>query len=375
MSRARRLLGSTSLALALFGCPNGTATTGGNAGQGGGGAGGAGGSQGGAGGAQGGSGGVAGSGNTGGSVACANATGDPDDVTLAVDNVYLGDTDVNGNPSATAWQAFAFDIDGVNTVVYDPAQHCTPAANANPSTLADGPGGLDNSFGKKIIPLMNALVPDASATVSGQIHAGSFTLLVRLEGLGSASDADPVTARVWQGVTIPLPPSFDGTDCWPAAPETLATPGDVDSTVMTFDAASVAANDVDTGPTDVTVFLTLDGLGAPVTLAIQHARISFHLDPDHQGAVSGKLGGVVDREEFVEQVHSLAGSFDPNFCSGPVLDSVLTQVRQAADIMTTGQQAPGVECDAISVGIGFTLAAVQLDGIGPPAMPAPDPCP
>jgi hypothetical protein len=382
--RAISLLGASALALAACGgsttvTTSGAGGSGGAAGGAGGAAGGAGGATGGAGGATGGAGGSTGGaggvgpGGSGGAAPQCEAT-DPSDVALAIDRVFLGDTDETGAPSASAWQTFGFDLDGLDTT-NDFTGHCLPVAGAAQSDLSDGPGGVDNSFGRNIVPLLGALAPDISETVTAQIEGGSFTLLVRLEGLGAATELSPAPLKLWQGVTLDDAPSFDGTDCWPAAPESLADAADLESTTMLLDQGSVVADLFDSGPTSVTVTLALDGLGAPVALEIAHARVSFELDADHQGALHGRLAGVLDREAFVAQILDLAGSFDPSLCSGPTSGAILAQIEQASDIMVDGSQTGDAECDGISIGIGFTLAAVRLDGVGPASPPAPDPCP
>ena len=62
---------------------------------------------------------------------------------------------------------------------------------------------------------------------------------------------------------------------------------------------------------------------------------------------------------------------DPN---SPTLQSILNQLRQASDIMSDGSQDPAKQCDAISIGLGFTMKSAQLGPVAPPTPPPADPC-
>ena len=50
-------------------------------------------------------------------------------------------------------------------------------------------------------------------------------------------------------------------------------------------------------------------------------------------------------------------------------------IRQASDMLKDGSQAPGVPCDGISVGLGFTGKRVgNPTKVAPVGNPPPDPC-
>jgi hypothetical protein len=50
--------------------------------------------------------------------------------------------------------------------------------------------------------------------------------------------------------------------------------------------------------------------------------------------------------------------------------TILTFVRRASDIMTTGNQDPLQTCDGISFGIAFEMEEVLIGDVGPAAMQA-----
>ena len=95
---------------------------------------------------------------------------------------------------------------------------------------------------------------------------------------------------------------------------------------------------------------------------IHKAIVSFdHKSPND--LTNGTIAGVIQREELVESISKVAGSF--NVCDGPTLETLKTTIRQASDIMQDGTNRPGVPCDGISIGIGFNAKRV-----GPPKTPA-----
>ncbi len=153
----------------------GASASGGASGSGaGGGAAGIGGGAGGAGGTAG-VGGSSGSGGTGGGTQGTSCTADPSQCALppgpstqppnttgqttviAVSQLFFGDTDRNGNASPTAWKQFGYNLDGLISTKTD-ANHCRLIAGANPTNVkTDGDGGIDNSFGSNLMPLVTSL--------------------------------------------------------------------------------------------------------------------------------------------------------------------------------------------------------------------------
>lgn len=335
--------------------------TGGDAGAGG--VGGQGGASSGTGGATGGSGGGSSGGN------CLPSDG----VLLAWDSLFLGDTDWAHAPSPSAWEQYGFDVDGITTV-NDFSNHCQPFAGANPATaFPDGDDGIDNSFGQNAMPLFDSLVPNISDQANLALQSGEFTMMLLLEGLDSA-DADPLTTKLWGGASFAGQPAWDGTDCWSVLYEDLTDPNDIDTPKVQFPNSQVTGDfweSVDTA----TVVVPITFAGTTMPMVIRHARASMQLAPSHQGAALGLIGGVVETEELVESVRDVMGAIDPSLCSGTTFDSVADQLRQASDIMLDGTQDPNQTCNAISIGLGYTMLPVGLEGVAPEATTPTDPCP
>lgn len=312
-----------------------------------------------------------GAGGEGGSaLQCAPSSG----AVLAINKLFVGDKDPDGTPNAVnGWKQYGFNIDGLVSTAAS-VDLCKPRNGAPPSTpYPDGNDGIDNSFGKNILPLFQSLAPNFSDTVNAGFQGGNYTLMVHLDQLGPGPDAPSIVTKLYGGAPLGSEPSWDGTDCWPLVREHLSDPADKGSAKIVFDKSSVAGDVWSSGVT-ATVVLDLSLLGTPVKLTIHQARLSMKLDPDHAGATAGQLGGVVDTEELVAELKKVVGTFNPSLCNSPMVEAMANQYRQASDILKDGTQDPAVECDGISIGLGFTMDAVNLGDVAPAVDPQPNPC-
>lgn len=366
------------MAIGAAGCssdpePNGTSS--GEAGKGGmGGAGGEGGTggMGGDGGGQGGAGGAGGQGGAGGSSAgCPVKT---EGVVLAVNKLLIGDTNPDGSPNtANGWKQYGFNVDGLVSTAMS-VDLCKPKQGANPSNVyPDGDNGNDNSFGKNVLPIFLAMAPNFSGIVNQAIASGDATIIAHLDGLGPGSDMPSLVSRIYNGADLGDSPKLDGTDCWPVTEESLTDPALIESAKATYSASSVAGNVWSSGG-NATFELFLPIFGFSVKLTIYEARFAMTLDPDHGGATAGQIGGVLDTEEFVTEMMKAFASFDSSLCGSATADAIANQIRQASDILKDGTQDPAQECNAISIGLGFTMEQIGLGGIAPGAPPFADPC-
>jgi hypothetical protein len=311
------------------------------------------------------------SGSGGSAPGCTPKTG----AILAVTKMYFGDTNFDDSANkVNGWKQYGFNVDGkVSTAMS--VDLCQPMNNASPKNVyPDGDNGIDNSFGKNILPIFLGLSSNFSANANQQFTDGDYTMIFDLQALGPSADQAPLASKIYTGTPLLSPPKFDGSDCWPVAPEGLANPADIASAKPFFAMGTVAANHWDSGPTATTIPLQIDADGFKLHLDIHHARVSMNLDPDHQGAQMGQLGGVVDTAQLVAEMKKVAGAVDPSLCSGPTIDSIAAQLEQASDILADGTQDPTKTCDGISIGIGFKATALSLGGVGPATPPQPNPC-
>ena len=295
-------------------------------------------------------------------------------VTFAISKLYLGNTDRDGTPDqANGWKQYGFDIDGKISTAAS-TDLCKPRNNASPQNVyPDGNGGIDNAFGKNILPILLGLSSTFPQKENNAIASGKTTLLIDLLKLGTGADYDPLSGRLYPVTDLGHVPLFDGSDAWPVDPAGLAVGGDLTSAKVQFPLGYVNG-DTWVGPTQNSVTLVLYA-SIDVPLVIQHAVLAMTLDPTHTHATNGTISGVLDTATLVAAIKQGAGHFDPSLCSGPTIDSLLVQITQASDILHDGTQDPTQLCDGISIGLGFDAELVKLGPIGPVIPPPPSPCP
>jgi len=295
---------------------------------------------------------------------------------MAMSQLFLGDTTRDGTPDPTGgWKAYGYDLDG-RASTKTSVGLCKPRAGGSPAAVyPDGDEGRDNSFGKNILPVILGLSSDISDQANQAIADGEFTIMLDMSTLGTAADCNKLATKLYGGANLGAPPKWDGTDMWPLIPELLTDPTDPASAKILFP-ESYVVQDTWVSGTKGTVKLSLSISGFTISLDINSAVITVDLEGDRNGGTNGTIAGVIETESLITEISKVAAAFDESFCDpeSPTLKSILNQIRQASDIMKDGTQNPAVECDGISIGLGFNAKAVQLGPVAMPAEPPPDPC-
>jgi hypothetical protein len=300
--------------------------------------------------------------------------------TFAVSQLYLGDTNPDGTPNmANGWKNYGYDLDGKISTATS-TDLCKPRDNNAPKNVyPDGTNGIDNSFGKNILPIILGLASDASSKINDSIKQGSFTIMLDMEKLGTGGDYNPMVTQLYAGANFAdanngAAPKFDGTDKWPVVPELLNNPTDITKgSKVQFPMSYLTGNTWVSGSKG-NVTLSLSIAGFTLDLTIGNAVLTGELSADHKSIKHGIIAGVLPTDDLIASLKKVAGAFDPSLCSGATIDSIASQIAQASDILKDGTQDPTKSCDGISIGLGFDAALVQLGDIAPAAMPKPDPC-
>jgi len=303
------------------------------------------------------------------------------DVTFAIRKLYLGDTKRDGTPDkVNGWKEYGFDLDGkISTAVS--TDLCKPRNNAPVKNVyPDGLNGIDNSFGRNILPIILGLSATAATSINDSITKGSFTIMLSMGKLGAGKEYNPILTKLYGGATLldammmPVAPKWDGSDTWPVVPELLNNPMDISSAKVQFDKSYLVDNTWVSGSKG-TINLNLSVQGFTLSLTVAAALISVDLSADHKTGTKGTIAGVLATDTLTSELKKVAGGFDPTLCMGPTIDSIIAQIEQASDIMRDGTAGdPTKTCDGISIGLGFDVAAVQLGKIAPAAMGGGDPC-
>jgi hypothetical protein len=286
---------------------------------------------------------------------------------FAARKVYLGDTDRAGVSGSTAWRTYGRDIDGIATIAGTDGGECMRAAGAPASTQTDGENGIDNSWGRNIIPFLLGLQPTPTKSTNDLLEAGARTLMLQFDTPPTQTGVAPFALVTAENT---IAPKWDGNDSRPVA-ESSTTGGKPKNV---FPAGAFAAGVLTSGDGSAAITLSF-GFGAGAfDVPIRLTRISMTLAADGKTTTEGTVSGVVDTEELVTSFERVAGSISTSLCSGSTLDTIKATIRQASDILVDGKQDPTKSCNAISIGIGFDAVSVAVGPIAGPVAAPKDPC-
>ncbi|HVY49815.1 MAG TPA: hypothetical protein VHB21_28165 [Minicystis sp.] len=282
--------------------------------------------------------------------------------TLALTKIDFGE----GNSGE--WKKIGFNIDGLNSTATS-TDVCMPSSGGSADmAYPDGDNGIDNSFGKNLLPIIISAYPTWPTDVNTNIQKGAFNAMFKMYCLPPKGDVPVMTTKLFGGTDLGMTPKFDGTDVWPVAPELLADPMDPESSTIVFDMSSVKGQLFDTGK-DQMFILTLpmasQQRSTTIKLTLHAAQVKMTLSADRKSATGGVIGGVLDTEEFLTEVKKIGWTF--GLCGSALYDSIVNQVRQSSDIMNDGTQDSSKTCNGISIGLGFEMKEVQLGDVGPKA--------
>jgi hypothetical protein len=295
---------------------------------------------------------------------------------MSGEGVVLAGTKLSfGEGNSGQWKKVGFNLDGLVSTGAS-KDVCKPNSGAPPDTpYPDGDEGIDNSFGKNLLPQIIAVYPTWANDINNGIQNGVFTVLLKMECLPPMGDVPAFTTKLFGGTTLGTMPKFDGTDKWPVAPELLSNPMDPESSLILFKESSVMGTTFDAGKNEtfiLTVPIKTQTMTTSIKLTLYAAHTTMTLAADRKSATSGRLGGVLNTEEFVAEMKKVGPLL--GLCDSPLFANLITQVRQASDIMADGSQDPNKTCDGISMGLGFEMKEVQLGDVGP-AAPVGTACP
>ncbi|MFT3771623.1 MAG: hypothetical protein QM820_39930 [Minicystis sp.] len=281
--------------------------------------------------------------------------------------VYAGTKLMFGEGPNGQWKKVGINIDGLTSTGAS-KDVCQPNSMGSPGTAyPDGDNGIDNSFGKNLLPQILALYPTWTQDVNASIQKGNFTVLLKMYCMPPKGDAVFAT-KLFGGETLGMMPKQDGTDKWPVTPELLSDPMDPESSTIIFDTSSVTGTMYDSGK-DRTFILTVPvsspmGKSTSIKLTLHAAQATMTFSADRKSATMGTLSGVLNTEELVAEVKKIGDLL--GLCNSPLLTNLITQVRQASDIMSDGTQDPSQTCDGISMGLNFEMTEALLGPVGMP---------
>jgi hypothetical protein len=301
---------------------------------------------------------------------------------FVVNAMQLGVSDRGtGTLDTNAWKTYGFDLDGRDTSLADSKANtdsCAKVAGAGSTVLVDGNGGIDNNFGSQVMTVIRSLKSDVEATNNATITSGQSTMLLRLQNVGATfADGTGVSGALYSASFWPTgggtpTPTFTTSDHWSVVTSSLvnsASIGDPSNAVVTFPNGYISggywvSGRLAAGTVDVAIGIS----GTPFVLPLQSGVLTVKLSDGSDGTIAG----AVSTAALQTAVTPVAESF--GICPGnSTFDSVVTTLTEGADLVSGAPelQDTTVTCDAMSVGLGFTLAptGVPTATVAPPTPP------
>ena len=251
----------------------------------------------------------------------APASTSTDSRTFVVQSLDLGGATNDG------WTTLGLDIDGQATTRYSTGV-CQLAPGAAQVAQTDGAGGIDNSFGENLLPiLITVLGSDLPDRLNASFASGAVNQF-EVFGLGpSMSDATVMA-------------NFDGAPfagAWLTGGTLVGGPSAKEAQLLLGVATSNGYQ------------------AAELTFPMTHIQMVAPLADDGSSVQGGVLSAIIPTSEALTALDRFARALDPNIEESS-LASLEQQVGQASDIMVDGTQDPSKPCDGISLGLGFTAA-------------------
>lgn len=305
------------------------------------------------------------------------------DDTSMPDEVVFGLRDVVLNQSADMARMTGYDLDDRCTTSANRDVECNPGMHG--PTPTDGVDGIDNQFGAALYPLVDAVQPGLETRARAAQMAGNGLPLLRMRGWNGTMN-DPVvditiTAAVFSaagtgqttapGVIItdpthytlsdgsPVPaPVWDGED-WAWVRDDSFLGGDLEMPLVRDSQAYVVDGTVVAHlPARVTITFPTDTVGVLVRLT--DAVATGHLSADgtmlNDVIVAGRWS-ITDLLSTAENIGLCRGSDTYNALSNTLYRD--SDVR--SDPPMPG--APIIDCDALSIGVGFTGFRMRIAGV------------
>ena len=273
-----------------------------------------------------------------------------------------------GFTSSDVWHGIGFDRDGYCTNPSSaPTQGCRPIGGG--TTVEDGTGGRDDSFATGIGSLLATFSfnePSANASIA----MGVSTLGARIRSLGGPDDAEVVIE--WfplmhgfaaDGTSMP---QWDGRDTW-AIDARLAYDPAVPGAILIRSTTGYTACGTLVARLPSRVPFRFAGTVRLVKLTLSGGVIAGPIDPlGHSlGPIDLSAAWAVN-DAAVD--FGLLGICPPTDGGSSQSWNLANQLlRGSADLLSTGESSPAVECDAISVAfrVEFTEIGLRADEMSP----------
>ncbi|MEM9072535.1 MAG: hypothetical protein AAGE52_28770 [Myxococcota bacterium] len=264
----------------------------------------------------------------------------------------------------TVWEELGWNLDGRCTVAVTDEPECLPPEGDFPPL--DGSGGVDNVFGERVLGTLADLNPTFQPNARQEMAEGD-TIVIRLKDWNGTDNDPNVEVLAAAGVEHvrldgnPLP-QWDGNDRWNVA-TTSFSGGNPDRPLIVDNNAYVVnrrlvARIPDRQPL-VIPWIDSNNFQLRITDGRITARISNDGNALENLSITGRYGDIDLADAWTR-----AG-----LCEGGSIRGLLDrELGEDLDVRSIpGSGGPGVECNAMSLAIGFTgFLALYGEVVEPP---------
>lgn len=259
-----------------------------------------------------------------------------------------------------AWVLNGFDLDGLQTTLDDPVTRCDSVR-----VIPDGAGGVDNVFGAHVMPFFLMAYPELPRNATESLERGDKALVLRVRGYNGLANDPRVQVTLVQSVGMtrepggePGAPEWDGDD-YVIVNERDFVDGDPERPRL-FDDNAYVADGVLVARPPPGRSLDLPWGDYVLELKFSDATLTADINLEEGRADNLVLAGrwsLIDLEDALTAAGVCPGT-DERFFADATL-------RRYADVRSVpGSGGPGIECDALSGGIGFTGYLATWDRLG-----------
>jgi len=275
---------------------------------------------------------------------------------FAFDAMKLGLTDrATGLSKPTAWQDYGYNLDDRLTSATDSltsTNSCKRLSGSPSKVLADGTLGIDNNFGQHFMAVMKSLKADTEDALNKYFADGYFTLLLRLDNVGPDDNAKvPGALYVAGRFSTTVAPTFTTADRWPVTSDSLLDGVDLTKPRVTFPAGYMAKGVwVSSDIGSETVDLKLPFLGG--VLPLESGVLSVRVSDGADGTIAGGTLTSTVTTVFTTWLKSFG------VCAGTaVYDQCVETLTLSADLVSAAPKLQDTTkpCNALSIGLGFTM--------------------
>ncbi|MGZ3420020.1 MAG: hypothetical protein ACXWUG_09590 [Polyangiales bacterium] len=288
---------------------------------------------------------------------------------FAVKALKLGITNkTTGKVDPAAWMDFGYDLDNRITTADDSknsTNSCKRKSGSQTKVLQDGNLGRDNNFGQHVMAVIKSLKADAEDAVTQAVTDGKFTLLLRIDNF-TAGDNGSAPGKLYVANDFNAgksAPTFSDTETgWQIVDGSLVDGKTIGNPKLKFDTAYISngywvSGDFGAGRIELSISLS----GADITLPIDSGIITMKTD-----GTDGTIAGAMNTTALQDALTPVAKKF--GICPGnATYDQVVQTLTQSADLVSgkPNLQDTTVECNAISIALGFNAAKAGDHSMAP----------